>query len=142
MLLRRNPDAVLVAGPRFPDSDGRIANNANGGPPVNAVSAARAAAAVGLTANEAVSGGVFAGRPRRGAPPAAVEGGRPYPLVGDLVTAVQRGYLTVGGTSQSEAEEIQRPHSRISTRAARSRSLEQTASPGRESARPPRSFSG
>ena len=142
MLLRRNPDAVLVAGPRFPDSDGRIANNANGGPPVNAVSAARAAAAVGLTASAAVSGGVFASRPRRGVPPAAVEDGRPYSLVGDLAMAVQRGYLTVGGTSQSEAVEIRRQHSRISTRAARSRSLEQTVSPGRESARPPRSFGG
>ena len=142
MLLRRNPDAVLVAGPRFPDSDGRIANNANGGPPVNAATAARAAAAVGLTANEAVSGGVFASRPRRGVPPAAVEDGRPYSLVGDLAMAVQRGYLTVGGTSQSEAVEIRRQHSRISTRAARSRSLEQMVSPGRESARPPRSFSG
>ena len=142
MLLRRGPDAVLAAGPRPPDSNGRIANGANGGPLVNPVSTARAAAAVGLTANEAVSGGVFASRPRRGVPPAAVEDGRPYSLVGDLAMAVQRGYLTVGGTSQSEAEEIQRPHSRISTRAARSRSLEQTASPGRESARPPRSFSG
>jgi hypothetical protein len=142
VLLRRDPEAVLVAGPRFPDSNGRIANGANGGPLVNPVSTARAAAAVGLTANEAVSGGVFASRPRRGAPPAAVEDGRPYPLVGDLVTAVQRGYLTVGGTSRSEAEEVRRQHSRSSTRDARSRSLEQTASPGRESARPPRSFSG
>jgi hypothetical protein len=142
VLLRRNPEAVLVAGPRFPDSNGRIADGANGGPLVNPVSAARAAAAVGLTANEAVSGGVGASRPRRGAPPATVEDGRSYPRVSDLALAVTRGYLTVSGTSRSEAEESQRQHSRISMRAARSRSLEQAASPGRESARPPRSFSG
>ena len=78
----------------------------------------------------------------RGAPPAAVEDGRPYPRASGLALAVTRGYLTVSGANQSEAEESRRQHSRISMRAARSRSLEQTASPGRESARPPRSSSG
>jgi hypothetical protein len=141
-LLRRNPEAVLAAGPRFPDSDGRIAN-ANGGPPVNADTAARAAAAVGLTVNAAVSGGVFSSRTRSSTPPAAGGDGPPYPRVSDLTLAVQRGYLTVGGVCQEEAEEVRRQHSRSTLRVTRSRSLHQTtARPGRASARPPRSFSG
>jgi hypothetical protein len=143
MLLRQNPEAVLVAGPRFPDSDGRIANNANGGPPVNATTAARAAAAVGLTVNAAVSGGIFSSRPRRGDPPAAEGDGRPYTQAGDLAMAVQRHYLTIGGVSQGEAEGVRRQHSRITQRrVARSRTLDQAASPRRASARPPRSLSG
>ena len=143
MLLRQNPEAVLVAGPRFPDSDGRIANNANGGPPVNATTAARAAAAVGLTVNAAVSGGIFSSRPRRGDPPAAEGDGRPYTQAGDLAMAVQRHYLTIGGVSQGEAEGVRRQHSRITQRrVARSRTLDQAASPRRAPARPPRSLSG
>ena len=108
-----------------------------------ATTAARAAAAVGLTVNAAVSGGIFSSRPRRGDPPAAEGDGRPYTQAGDLAMAVQRHYLTIGGVSQGEAEGVRRQHSRITQRrVARSRTLDQAASPRRASARPPRSLSG
>ena len=140
-VMRQNPDAELRPGPRFPGGE-RAAGVR--GPRATEITTARATAAVGLTVNAAVSGGILSSQQVSSAMPAAgvvPQQGPPYPRVRELVQAVERGYLEIAGVSQETASGALRTRNVEALRLRRSQSvlvLPRSVAE-RVSARPPRS---